>query len=401
VTDVLWATPVVPDRRGGGGHIRQAYLIKALADRAQVHLLVPGRVEDDELRACLASVTEVPCPAVSDPRLNAVRRLASLGQTLFAKYPLEVTRQRIILERLRPHVLERERSCDFVCVEYAGLARLLPAERHARFSLTLHNVLSGMAQQESSIARGWRRRWYWERERTKARRLEQWAVASYDQVIAVSEDDARLLGNRAEVVPNGVDTQHFRRSHLPINHRIVLTGAFYTSPNIDGAEWFAGQVLPKVQERVPDAILELVGRDPVPRVLDLGTIPGVRVYPNVREIVPYVEAARLAVVPLRIGTGTRLKALEGLAAGRPVVGTTTGLEGLGLDSGVHALIADDAESFADAVSRVLTDDDLATRLAAAGRALVEERYSWETIGSRYAETLLGEPDRGRFELPSA
>jgi glycosyltransferase involved in cell wall biosynthesis len=124
------------------------------------------------------------------------------------------------------------------------------------------------------------------------------------------------------------------------------------------------------------------------------------VHPNVREIAPYVEAARLAIVPLRIGTGTRLKALEGMSAGRPIVGTTIGLEGLGLDAGTHALIADDAASFADAVIRVLTNDELASRLASAGRSFVDQRYSWPEIGSLYVEKLLGKSHRARFERPS-
>ena len=106
-------------------------------------------------------------------------------------------------------------------------------------------------------------------------------------------------------------------------------------------------------------------------------------------MVPYLQAARVVVVPLRVGTGTRLKALEAMAAARPVVGTTVGLDGIGAVDGVNARIADEPRAFAAAVTEILRGDEVASRLGAAGRAHVEARFGWDRIGERFVELILG------------
>jgi glycosyltransferase involved in cell wall biosynthesis len=138
---------------------------------------------------------------------------------------------------------------------------------------------------------------------------------------------------------------------------------------------------------VPDAILDIVGARPPPDVLALGNSDGVAVHADVPDVVPFLERARVAVVPLRIGSGSRLKALEAMAAGRPVVGTAIGVGGLEARPGRDLIVAVDAGAFADQVARCLADRELAMRLGRQGRALVEERYCWDRIGAEYAALL--------------
>jgi glycosyltransferase involved in cell wall biosynthesis len=147
-------------------------------------------------------------------------------------------------------------------------------------------------------------------------------------------------------------------------------------------------VLPLVRSEVPGARLDLVGMRPGPEVRALAANDGVDLHADVPDVMPYLQRARVAVVPLRVGSGTRLKALEAMAAGRPVVGTTIGLSGLGLVPGRHALFADDPVAVARAVVSVLQDDGLAAGLAAAGRTFVEERYGWDRIGELFVRSLL-------------
>jgi glycosyltransferase involved in cell wall biosynthesis len=109
----------------------------------------------------------------------------------------------------------------------------------------------------------------------------------------------------------------------------------------------------------------------------------------VPSTLPFLHDARVALVPLRIGSGSRLKALEAMAAGRPVVGTTIGLGGLAYQAGTHALVADDPAGLAEATVRLLRDDALAERLAAAARTLVEDRYRWDRIGEDFADLVVG------------
>ena len=213
-------------------------------------------------------------------------------------------------------------------------------------------------------------------------------VDAYDLVVVPSEADAAILGLEVAVVPNGVDPARFRPTPIPPDPVLVFTGSLNWQPNIDGLSWFCRDIFPIVRRCVPDARLDVVGRHPLPEVRALATLPGVELRADVPSVVPWLEAARLAVVPLRIGSGTRLKALEAMAAGRPVVGTTIGLEGLAVEDGVQALVADDAATFAKRVVEVVGDDALAQRVAAAGAAHARVRFAWDRIGRQYLDTLL-------------
>lgn len=237
-----------------------------------------------------------------------------------------------------------------------------------------------------------RRRWLAARRAAQARQLERWCLDFFDTVFSVSARDAAMLPGPTVVVDNGVDIGRYEPSPVPKEPRIGLIGTLGYLPNLDGARWFVNEVLPRIRSAVPDAQLDLVGRLPLPEVMALAQPPAITVIPDVPDIRPYYERTRVVIVPLRMGTGTRLKALEGMAASRPVVGTSVGLAGLDIEAGKHALVADDPEELANQVIRVLTDDDLAARLARAGRALVTERYSWERVAEPFVKAVL---DAGR------
>jgi glycosyltransferase involved in cell wall biosynthesis len=131
----------------------------------------------------------------------------------------------------------------------------------------------------------------------------------------------------------------------------------------------------------------LVGRRPVPEVVALAQRPGVELHADVPDMAPWLQSARVVVVPLQIGTGTRLKALEAMASRRPVVGTTIGLEGLGIVDRIHARIVDDPKPMADAIVDIVTNDAVANALADAGRLHVDANFRWERLAERYADTL--------------
>jgi glycosyltransferase involved in cell wall biosynthesis len=245
-------------------------------------------------------------------------------------------------------------------------------------------------------------RWLHKTDVRHARRLERWIVDNYDLTITVSEEDSLLLRGRPIVVPNGVDLSGSVNTPLPPEPSLVFIGSFNWLPNIDGAQWFCREVLPRVRREVPSAIVHLVGREPERRVVELSDIPGVETHFDVPTVRPFLESARVALVPLRMGSGTRLKALEAMAAGRPVAGTSVGLEGLGLVDGQSAAVADTARALAAGIVRLCRDDDYATRLSGNARNLAESRFSWEKIASSYVETVMSAAveRRGAQHAPS-
>jgi glycosyltransferase involved in cell wall biosynthesis len=388
---VRWVTPLPPDHDGAGGHLRQAYLLDALTAVAEVHLVTAGEVRDPRVGAAVASVTEVDGAPRRMPTSRFRRRLADL-RLAAGPEPREVAAHRAVRDALAV-VLDRQPPVDVVCSEYLALAPLVERRRDERWVLTLHNLPSGMAAQIAVASRGLRPRLLFERDAAVARRFETRAVDRHDLTVVVSTDDRDALRaagaqGAVEVVPNGVDLGRFTPTPLADAPRLAFTGALYTGPNVDGIGWFVDEVLPLVRREVPDVVLDVAGARPVPEVVALGRRPGVQVTADPAAIEPVLAAARAAVVPLRVGTGTRLKALEALAAGRPVVGTTVGLGGLGLADGVDCLVADDAPAFAAAVVSVLRDDGVAGALARAGRSTAE-RFGWDAIGERFAALITG------------
>jgi len=385
---VAWVTPFPPDRNGGGGQIRQAHLLLGLAERARIHLLCPGPVEDPAVRAAVAELTEVAAPGTARRDEHPwLRRAADLLATARSAQSLEVRAFAPYRRALAPAL--GRLAADVVLVEYMGLAPLLPADRASPWLLTFHNLPSRMASHESQVAPHRRQRWLLRRDALVALRSEQAAAAAFDAVIACTTADASCLAPvDSTIVPNGVDTARFPPSGLPSEPRVVFTGALYTAPNADGARWLCREVLPRVRQQVPGATVDLVGARPTDEVRALGDLPGVNLHPDVPDIAPFLAAGRVAVVPLRIGSGSRLKALEAMAACRPVVGTSIGLEGLDLVDGREALVADGAEAFAAAVVRVLGDDAVADALARAGRAAAQERFEWSAIAVAFSDTVL-------------
>jgi glycosyltransferase involved in cell wall biosynthesis len=385
---VLWVTAEPPDFNFGGGGIRQANLIRAVARHADVDLVLAGELVDDDVRVLFDRIVEVPAPKpkrVSRSR----RRLQNVWHLAVSRDPEEARVNAARRRHLRAAVGEGE-GYDIVNIEHLGLAALLPPRHQNRWAITLQFVSSEWAAQVGALAPHHRQALWWRQEQKKSEALERWVLKSFDVVVVPSPEDASHLPGVTHVIPNGVDTDLISPAPLPPAPRLVFTGTLSYLPNVDGLVWFCAEVLPRVQEAVPATTLTIVGRSAVEDVRRLVGRSGVTLVENAPSVVTHLHAARIAIVPLRVGTGTRLKALEAMAAGRPVVGTSIGLEGLGIVNGEEAAIADDPEGLATCIIELLADDARASALAANGRSLVERRFSWRQIGESYAELLLAD-----------
>ena len=160
-------------------------------------------------------------------------------------------------------------------------------------------------------------------------------------------------------------------------------------PNEDAVTYFADAILPRVEAEVPGVTLSIVGRNPSPSVLALAPRhPRVRVTGTVPDVRPYLEEARVFVVPLRIGGGTRLKIFEAMAMEKAIVTTSVGAEGLPVRDGEHLLITDTREAFAAAVTRLLRDPDYAAALGTRAAELVRSRFGWDQAAEQFADICM-------------
>ena len=205
----------------------------------------------------------------------------------------------------------------------------------------------------------------------------QRSVASeVDRVLLCSELDARRSGlKNVVIIPNT-----YERPVYPVGHAeagrppiVLFQATFDYAPNVDAAEWLVTEVAPRLRTFLPDVEIRLVGT-PVPGVQRHHSPPTVTVVGMVPAMEPELARADLAVVPLRYGSGTRLKILESFAHRVPVVSTTVGAEGLQVVDGVHLLLADDPDAFAAACARLVSEPELRKRLVQAAEQLYREHY---------------------------
>lgn len=395
---ILWITPELPYWPGGsGGSTRQFQLIRAL--RGQGHEIDVVAPVHDAQRDGVASLAGTGAGLFlvgrGTSRVAETARALSRRPRLAADaalLPVMAWQVDVFWTRLREQVdAALAREPDVINVEHDWAARwgreLPPAIPTV---LTLENLSWRYYRNRAAAATGVQRVLL-EAEARRFLDFDRRHLGRYAALAAMSPDDARFLredlGLDATVVPNGVDTSALdvgAPSAAPI---ALFTGTFGYPPNAEALEWLLRDIWPRVVARLPAARLNVVGRDVPPAIAALADPETVTLAGWVPEMPPWFARARAVLVPMRSGAGTRLKVLDGLASGRPLVTTTMGAEGVDVADDVHVLMADGAEAFAAATVRALTDDPLAARLGAAGRALAQDVYDWRAIGARYAALL--------------
>jgi glycosyltransferase involved in cell wall biosynthesis len=255
-----------------------------------------------------------------------------------------------------------------------------------------HNVESEIWRRRALTESSPARRLLYRLEFKKMLAYERSTVRKFHHVVAVSEHDRQLMGawtdpSRITVVPTGVDLQQYRRapSSGAVVPLVLFVGAMDWEPNIDAVEYFCREVWPSIQARIPAALFRIVGRNPVRRVQRLASI-SVEVTGSVPSVVDHLRDAAVVVVPLRVGGGTRLKIYEAMAAGKAVVSTSVGAEGLDVHHGHDIVLADGPEVFGGAVIELLQNAEL-RRCYEETAAAHAAKYDWATIGDRFGEVL--------------
>ena len=281
---------------------------------------------------------------------------------------------------------------DLVVVDFPHAAVLTPAPFRVPSVCFTHNVETEIYERHARVATG-AMRLIWPGQVRKMRRFEETTLRRFDRVIAVSRRDATALRNRfglttVDPIDTGVDLDYFRTTPAPSgSNLVVFTGVMDSPANIEGIRFLINEVWPALTRLRPGVRASIIGRNP-PAWLKASAPPGFEFTGTVDDIRPHFAAGDLAVIPLTVGSGTRIKAFEAMAMGRPVVSTTVGVEGLDVVDGEHLLIADTGAAFAAAIDRLLADTALRFSLAQRARALVEQRFSWAQVARQFEAICL-------------
>jgi sugar transferase (PEP-CTERM/EpsH1 system associated) len=327
-------------------------------------------------------VLEIP----SDGHPLTWARLLALNVLSTTPFSVWRFRSRPMLDAVRR--LLREHDFDAVHIETLALAPYAFAAADLPRIVMHHNVESSLLFRRSRNEKNPLTRSYLRRQAVKLENYEKRKMPDFDVNVAVSELDAEGLRAlaptaRVEVIDNATDTEFFQPRPGPQKRELIFAGAMTWYPNRDAMVWFCQEVLPLIRKRVPDVVMNVVGRGPGPVLEQIGAEDeAVNVLGFVDDVRDPMGTAAVYVVPLRVGGGTRLKILDAMAMGKAVVSTTVGAEGLDLTAGEDIVLADEPQDFADRVVELLENDDRRASIERAARATVERRYSWSAIAPR-------------------
>lgn len=378
-----------------GGKIRSYHILRELSRRHDVTFFTSyAEHRDDihgELDRIFARVIRYPLRV---PRSRSFGNLTRYARGFLSRQPHQLVRHHSsqVTLGLR-HLLEKEKF-DVVVCDFLAAAGMIPWHFPIPKVLFTHNVETLIWKRQCAIARNplWKAICW--REYCTTALAERRYLNLADHVLTVSDTDRDLFALTIEpakmtVIPTGVDLDFFQPAageEQP--NTLVFTGSMDYMPNEDGICYFVEQILPRVRIHLPNVVLLVVGRRPSSRLLKLARMtPGVEVSGAVEDIRPYVRRGSVYVVPLRVGSGTRLKIFEAMAMGKAVISTSVGAEGLPVRSEQDILIADTPDAFAGAVVRLLADRNLRSEIGRAARELVVQKHSWASVAQHFELTL--------------
>jgi glycosyltransferase involved in cell wall biosynthesis len=376
-----------------GGRVRSLNTISELARSHQVTVITThGQGDDpDGLKRQLAHCERVISVPYAVPKLGSAAFAASVAGSWFSHYPVDLWKWRVRDVRREVRAALGKLNTDLVVADFLFAAVNVGMTGDVPVLLFEHNVEYLIWQRLAHLESNPWKRALFEMEWRKVRACEADACRRADLTIAVSDDDKERLaelgaGIRAASIPTGVDTEYFKPcGAAEVPARLVFSGSMDWHPNEDAVCYFVDTILPRIRAEAPAASFTIVGRNPSAHVRELAAQPGVIVTGTIDDVRPSIAEASVYVVPLRAGSGTRIKIFEALAMGKAVVSTTVGAEGLALESGHHFLAADTPHDFATAVIRLLRDPARRQALGDEGRALVEANYSWAMVARQFEE----------------
>ena len=388
---VLYLSPWFPYPLDTGARTRFYYLLKALAERHQVSLLTldpygwaPAQIE--AVKPLCERAIVVPRDPFRHSRVHMATQFFSLRPVVAHPFPEMLS---------LVNDLHASEPFDVAISGTVAMAAYVTALSGVPRILEEHN--SGtrwMAERYYSQTAPIQRLRCWVSWR-KSMRYESKLFRHFDLVSMVSTQDAAATqamlpdnGPPVAVFPNGVDCSQLRPGLTePEPNTLVFSGALTYGSNYEAMQFFLSQVYPLIRAKRPDVKLRITGMTNGVNVQQLQLDESVTLTGFVEDIRQEIAGAWISVVPIRSGGGTRLKILEAMALGTPVVSTTKGAEGIEVRNGEHLLLADEPAAFADHTLQLLRDANLRQHLITHARNLVEAHYDWASIGQQFVAAV--------------
>lgn len=382
----------------GGTHCRNFNLINYLAQNHSVTLITQQTedVKEEEIKGLKDHVNElIIFPAKKQESANIFSKLARYGNFFFQGTPPSV------MANYLPQIQEwvnkaiAEKKFDVIAGEHTVNEAYFHPEwqKYLTTVIDIHSSVYRTCEDQlatNTSENQWRDRL----NKPLLYRYESQYTKKFSQIIVTTKEDKatieELSGKKeVEIIPNGVNLDMFPfRDHTISDRTLMIAGGMDYVVNIDGACFFGLEIFPLIQQKYPDVKLFIVGSKPSPDVQKLADNPSIIVTGRVPSMVEYLHQTAVSVVPLRSGFGMKIKTLEAMAAGIPVVGSDRGLEGLEVDSPLSAIRANTIPEFVKAIDNLFDNPNLRLELAHNARKMIETEYTWTQLGKKYEQVLI-------------
>lgn len=378
---ILQLFPYLPTPPTSGGALRIYHILKHLT--ANHDVTVAGFAEEGDMELFKKDFPEL------QGKMHFVKRKRTRYRRLMQLYSLFTSHSywynwgQSPALKAKVKKLVARKNFDIIMSEFASMGHF-DLNTDAVRVLDAHNIEYDNFRRMSTLDWSFIRKKFYEREYKKVHQEEIEAFDRHDAIFTTSERDGAMVqkdvtGTDQYVVPNGVDTEFFSSSGAdPEPFSMVFTGAMSYVPNYDGMIWFLENIFPTIKKSVPQAKIYIVGGNP-PQALKKYQSDSIIVTGFVDDVRPYVDQASVFVVPLNMGSGTRLKVVEALSMEKPVVSTSIGCEGIEVENGEHLVVRDEPAAFAEAAIQLFDDSQLRNKLVYNGYDLVKNKYDWQVI----------------------
>jgi len=395
--NILQITPVFPCPPESGTRVELFNSIRYLSNKHSITLLsFAEKIKENDIAVLKPYCTDI----VVIPN-NIQDSFKGLLKNLFTSTPYNISKyiSKAMIEAVQRQI--HSNSFDLVRIDGLHMAYYINYINNLPAILREHNVESLIMKRFYKSQQNPFVKAYAYLQWKKLHRYEIEMTQRFDKCIMITEVDRDTLHSmtseaKTEIVTAGVDTEYFKPDakieRQP--HQIVFTGEMAWRPNIDAVTWFCEAIFPLILEEIPDSKFYIVGRNATPAVKKLEN-ENVIVTGRVEDVRPYVQSSAVFVVPIRVGGGMRLKILEAMAMGIPVVSTSIGCEGIAVENKKNILIADNAKAFAENIIRIMKKELDVVNLVEKGFELIKSRYSWQKIAEQY-ECIYQEVS-GKFE----
>ncbi|MEH6517211.1 MAG: glycosyltransferase [Halioglobus sp.] len=389
---LLFITPELPYPAQSGGKVKSLKLLQALAERYQVTLACPLKLEDAGYVQEFHAIS--PCRNHLHEAVNVPRSPGNLVKSYFRGVPLNVHRTHS--QQLQTAIASVAGEYDVVFLDHYEVFSYLPEDYAGLTVYHAHNAYFKMWQRYAQLPGNpaMRLAAYFEAKR----------VSNYESSVANLTDLTFAAPNDAcELEKLGVDKDKLNHTfhlgddqqlelpdlrHADTVKKLMYVGFLGWEPNAQGLLWFIEKVWPQLVQRHPDLRFDIVGKNPDQRLQAAAACwDGISLKGFVPDLQEIYRDSRVSVAPLLFGSGMKVKVLDAMARGMPIVTTSVGAEGIDLENGKHLLVADTPDDMANEVDRLLTDPELWQRLQLNSRVLINERYTWRQLFTQMHKTL--------------